>query len=189
MTGDVPKLILDSCAVINLYASGELASILSAHPAPAAIATAAIAELGWVGEGPRPDGSTDVETIDVAPHITSGAIAKVGPTTDLEVSLYVRFAVDLDDGEAMSTALAASRGLILVTDDRVALRVAADWLPAIATRTTPDIVKFWAESLRVKPTRLSIALQRIERRARFVPSRRHPLRDWWIGASASPDTP
>jgi predicted nucleic acid-binding protein len=83
----------------------------------------------------------------------------------------------LDDGEAMALAIARTRGWQLATDDRKAIRLAGE--AAVPVLTTPGVMKRWADQLGPSTAEVSSALIAVRERARFSPSGRDPLCEWW----------
>jgi hypothetical protein len=72
--------------------------------------------------------------------------------------------------------LAKCRNWVIATDDRKAIRLAE--AEAIATITTAEIVKFWADSRNAADKAVAGVFRRIERCARFWPRRGSPLQQW-----------
>jgi hypothetical protein len=99
--------------------------------------------------------------------------------TDEEASSFVRFAMQLDDGEASVCALAVARGGEVATDDRKALRILASLTPPIPTLQTPQLLYEWAERLKVPERDIQSVLQQVYRRGRFFPRDGAPKLAWW----------
>ena len=94
-----------------------------------------------------------------------------------EVDRYVAYAEDLDDGEAMSLAIAQSRNLALVTDERKARRLARENAPELSLITTTEIIHTWAHGK--EPSEVTAVVHSILTRARFLPADSDPLALWW----------
>jgi hypothetical protein len=94
----------------------------------------------------------------------------------------VAFAVEMDDGEAATGALAISRGAIVVSDDRKARRIFGTRHPLLPLRTTSEIVEAWADRTNPSADELAGVLRDIETRARFRPGPSDPLLAWWSRA-------
>ena len=178
------RIILDGCALLNLYASRQIAEILSTMPRPCALADyVRDREALWVGShkvGP----SADQERVDVGPLITSGLVEVVTLEGDEEMAHFLTLVSSskIDDGEAMCGALAHARGLIVATDDKAALKVFGRHSPPIPTCTTASLVKHWAERATVDAASLRRVLIDIRERACFEPGPRDPLQAWWRAA-------
>jgi hypothetical protein len=99
-------------------------------------------------------------------------------------AMYVELAADLEDGEAMTLAIAHGRGLAAATDDRKARRIAAERCGGslVLVRTT-EILRAWVQVSSVDDATLRGVLRRIESIARFRPANDDPLRDWWAEAA------
>ena len=87
--------------------------------------------------------------------------------------------------EAAALAIATCRAWTLATDDRLAIRYAQDLGASLVT--TPEFMKRWAEATQAAPAALRRALQRVESRARFTPSAKFPLYEWWLRAAGASD--
>lgn len=126
------------------------------------------------------DGTVQKEPVDLAVYQNAGVLVACDVSPGPETALFVRLAIDLDDGEAMALAIAESRGFALATDDRKAMLVAQR--RQVRILTTADILKEWAEAASVDAPELAAALQRVETLARFTPPQGYPLHDWWQAA-------
>lgn len=123
------------------------------------------------------DGTTAKIAIELQSLIDGGAVHSCDPAEGAELELYVDFATQIHDGEAMALAIAKLRGWTVATDDRKAIRLAGEH--SISVLTTPDVMKHWADSTDAAPEELRQALHRIEHLATFSPSSRHHLYKWW----------
>ena len=101
-----------------------------------------------------------------------------------EEELYVDYSALLDDGEAMSLAIAVSRGYVLATDERKARRLFIDTTQDPKRLiATSELLRQWADAERIPEDRVRIALQQIEKRARYQPPTNDSNCQWWIDAS------
>jgi predicted nucleic acid-binding protein len=118
-----------------------------------------------------------LEAVDLTPFVDTGALTSCEIEGEVEEDLYVSYALELDDGEAMSLAIAQSRNLALATDERKARRIAQENVPLLSLISTAEIIRAWAEG---KERRDVIAVVRsILIRARFRPADSDPLAFWW----------
>jgi hypothetical protein len=67
----------------------------------------------------------------------------VSPDSEAEENSFVNFAVELDEGEAVTGAIAMHRHWGIVTDDRKARRVFARTNPHVQLLSTPEFIKHW----------------------------------------------
>lgn len=118
------------------------------------------------------------EPIDLERFIEREVLQVVVPESDDELAVYVAFARDLDDGEAMALGLAASRGWILATDHRRAQILAGS--VSVEVLGTPELVRRWVDAEAPEPQVVSETLLRIKQCARYLPAVRSPLFDWWM---------
>ena len=173
--------ILDACVLINLLASGEIEDILRVAGRDSLVCSAVEKESIYLRTG---DPHTPLELIELKPLIDSGLLTVCQIEGDQEAQLYVDYASALDDGEAMSLAIALSRDFVLATDERKARRL---FLEAAGDQkrltSTTALVRHWAEAERIPADRVKTALTRIEERARYQPPTTDANYKWWVGAS------
>jgi hypothetical protein len=175
-------VILDACCLLNLYASRHFLAILQVLPMRFVVAEAASKESLFVYQGGQgPDAHTR-EAVDLAPAFSVGLLTLVNIETEAEGLDFLAFAAELDDGEAMSCAIAKHRGYAIATDDRKASSVIQRVAPHIQLVTTTSLVRQWAETAELEPPRLREVLTDIRQRGRFFPPAGDPLRPWWDAA-------
>jgi predicted nucleic acid-binding protein len=173
--------ILDACVLINLLAGGEIKGVLAAATRESLICSAVERESIYLRTD---DPHAPLELIRLDPLIDSGLLTVCHVEGDDESHLYVDYASKLDDGEAMSMAIALSRGFVLATDERKARRLflgaAGD---ASRLTSTAELVRHWAESEHIPAPRLKESLLHIEARARYQPPASDANYQWWVNAS------
>ena len=177
--------IIDACCLINLYASGEEESILRACGGfwiPAQVRSEAL-RIRRVDE----DDPTRLvpQEIDLGGAIKAGYIRQCQLQGQEELDAFVRFAMQLDDGEASCLAVAESRGWSVATDDRKARRIASE--NGIPLTSTPELVRRWIDATSPDHAAITELLRRIERFARFCPRRADPLHGWWVAFGGKDD--
>lgn len=171
-----PHLLLDACALINLYACGHLGEILESIPASFGIVTRVRDEALFIRRGGGGEDAQDSIPIDLDDALSRGLLRVVADTTDEELNTFIDLAVDLGDGEAMTAAIALHRRYTVVTDDRVAVRIVNGRVPTVASL---ELIKEWIERARIPRDIASSALIDLRQRGRYLPGRTHPLRNWW----------
>jgi hypothetical protein len=172
--------ILDACVLINLLASDEIEGILRVAGQYSFICSAVEGESIYLRTD---DPKVPLEPIDLHPLIESGLLTVCYIAGDQEAELYVDYASALDDGEAMSLALALSRGFLLVTDERKARRLFLEAAGDTNRLTsTSDLLRGWAGDARIEDARLKTALLQIETRARYQPPPTNANYQWWLDA-------
>ena len=174
-----PGIILDACCLLNLYASRQIEAILRAVPPRFAAAEAAAAEVLYVRRGGGGQDTDKREHVALQPLICAGLLDILRLETEVEKASFVRFAVELDDGEAMTCALAMHRQAAVATDDRKAIRVLNSVATHVRVHTTVSLLKWWAEIEQPAEATLKRALTDVRERASFVPGRHDPLLPWW----------
>lgn len=170
--------VLDTSIALNLLAAEVGVPVIESIGVPCFMASASVGETIYIRSA---DPNRPPEPVSVDSWLTRGCVQIVEPENRLEEEIYVRFAVDLDDGEAMSLAICRARGFALATDDRKARRIASQLpSPGVALISTSEMVNHWANKTGAERDRLRRTLKAIEQRARFIPPHDDPLRDWWI---------
>jgi predicted nucleic acid-binding protein len=173
-------VILDACCIINLYASGQMGNILKSIPKSVTVAAYVHAkEVMRIHGGPNGDITQKYERIDLQPFINSGLLTIVSPETEAENLAFVNFATALDDGEAITGAIALHRNWSIATDDRKATSFFTQNMPHIQTISTPELIKYWVDTTHPPVEVLCTALQQVRTRARYEPDKRHKLYSWW----------
>lgn len=166
-------LLLDACCAINLFATSYAGEILVAFAQPIAIAQFVV----------------ERELLDLAAVLPSDKssvsehLAKIGIVTvamlEEDEEQFLVLASQLDDGEAITAAIAMTRGWAIATDDRRVPSVLAKAGVVMRVVTTPELVKHWVEHTQIDRLLLRSVLGDIETKARFRPWRSHPLYTWW----------
>jgi hypothetical protein len=121
----------------------------------------------------------EMVAIDITPHIASGVLQVLELSNEDEQALYVEQSIIVDDGEAMSIAIAVHRHLELAIDDKQATNHTRRTFPELRLWSTPEILKHWTEVGRVDAEVLRDVIGLIESRSRYFPSKSHPLAEWW----------
>lgn len=167
--------LLDACSLINLYASGRLGEIAERQGRPFLLVPKVIEEATWVyvREGSE---RGDRVPIELDPLVARGALAVTPLTRDVQAH-YIRLAVELDDGEAMTIAAAAEyEEAGVVTDDEAALRYLAQ-KTGLQTSTSLALLR---EHLSEAPAEACLdVILNLRICARYVPGPRHPEVAWW----------
>jgi hypothetical protein len=175
------ELLLDACVLINLAATGvPLVEFAERNEMTFHMASVAAAEVLYLI-----DDRGHLETIDVDAYVDDGVI-HLALLTEAEQEQFIRFARDLDDGEAATLAVATARGWRVATDDRKARRLAGTLQPPLELVTTSALLHGWTANRSEPSPHVAAVLQRIELRASFAPPRDDPLREWWVSNSSAP---
>lgn len=173
---------LDACSLLNLIATRRFAEIAQALPAIFITERRAASEVRYLRRGGSGPDALDREPIDLNELEGAGFLIICDLTTPDELADFVTFALEMDDGEASTGALARSRGAALVSDDRKARRVFGALNPALSLHTTSEVIKVWADRATINSSDLARVLQDVETRAHFRPGPSDPLFRWWESA-------
>jgi hypothetical protein len=170
------QVVLDACCLINLLATGRLDQILADLPyrfvTSSFVASREVLALASSGPGER-------EIIPSARLESLKDLQIVELATEQELTAFVRFAAELDDGEASVCALAAVRGGVVATDDRKALRLLSREFPARSSIQTPELLWEWSQRSRISSGEMRSLLLSVRDRARFLPRWDAPHFAWW----------
>lgn len=170
------KLLLnDSSVLLNLLATEHLASIAEVTGWQLAICRAVREEAKRL----RNADTGEMTDVDISPLIESGLLQVLDLADDEEQTRYVEQSIVVDDGEAMSIAIAVTRHLELAMDDKQATNHSRRTFPSLRLWTTPEILKHWADAGNVSAQVIREAILRIETRARYFPPKAHMLAVWW----------
>jgi len=167
-------IILDACCIINLFASGQMKAILEAIPKNLAVAAYVKEhEAKVIYEDNKP------VQIDLHPFITARLLRLVDIESDVEANLYVNFSQVLDDGEAITGAIALNRNWAVATDDAKSMKFFQRSTSRIALVSTLDLVKYWADTKKPSKSTVQETLLQLRLRGTYEPHRTHPLKGWW----------
>lgn len=177
-------LILDACCIINLYATRRMEDILKAIPESVAIADYAREEVGWIYRGPDSNVTRTRGKIDLQPFVELGLLTIVSLNSEPEQNTFVSFAVDLDDGETVTGAIAVHRNWAIATDDKKATSFFINKAPHLQIISTPELIKYWVDTTHPSNEVVRVTLQNVWLRARYKPHDQHPLYEWWYQRSS-----
>jgi predicted nucleic acid-binding protein len=170
------ETVLDTCCILNLCAVDEPQAVLS--PLPFQFFISPAVEQEEISIRPSPDAKRhERRKIDLGKCLSSGLLQRCKLETTEERDLYIKFAIEVDDGEAMSLAIAAVRKWSIATDDLAARKLANR--VGLTMYGTPQLVRLWAERTNAADRQISAAIVRIETLARYIPNPGMPDIDWW----------
>jgi predicted nucleic acid-binding protein len=133
-------LVLDTSVWIDLLATEAIDAILAALAAPCHAPEQVIGELRRHPITNMPFSAEDHPLCQMSPWIS--VLPLKGPEVDVFIEIVSAPASDaLGDGEAAAIAIATSRGLDLVIDDRKARRILRQRFSHVRTRWTVDLLQ------------------------------------------------
>ena len=171
---------LDSCALLNLYATkrlGEIAEVLDFEflvtPWVAHEEALYVYEREGMARG-------SIVPMDLAAALTLGSL-KLEPelSTDEELETLIDLAASLDQGEAETIAAVILRGGSFVTDDRKAIREVTARAPDISVMTSVGLLKKWSEAANLGSEEIREILLDVQIGGNFKPGHREPDLEWW----------
>lgn len=175
----VSSLALDACCLLNLFAAGKILHENFTKTGFSFFVPRVVAKESIYILQPDDDhaGQLVRREVDMNQYVERKLVSYCDIERSCEAEWYVRFAVQIDDGEAACLAIAKSRSWILATDDRVARRLATE--QSVKVLGTPEIVRTWAESNAVSESEISSVIGNIQRYAKYVPRSNVPDAKWW----------
>ncbi len=171
---------MDASCLLNLYATGSLREIAAATDTRFQVAQYVLeheAIYTWVPNAQS--GHDEPVPVDVSPLIAEGLIHVIDLKDLAEQATFVELATLVDDGEAVTGALAFHRGCSVATDDRKARRVFGERIPSVQLVSTLELLRLWADDGQVTDINLRMAMIAMRSGASYIPSRRDPLFEWW----------
>lgn len=174
-------VLLDACCVINFCASGQFLGILKSLPAKIVVTTV-VQECELKTLQRLQEEQNDV-VLEFEEAIQQGLLKVVDFESEEEEESFVNYAVDLDDGESATCAIAVHRKWAISTDDDKAIKFLQKNFPHLQILSTPEIIKHWSEKQSIDSLVLSNVLNAIRIKGRYVPPKNDPLRNWWQKSS------
>ena len=177
---DRPLILLDACCLINLFATERIEEILTALPYRfAASRFVATKEVLSIARPTEAEGPLEREIIEPNRLEDLENLSLLDLTSQEEMADFVRFAAELDDGEASVCALAVSHKGRVATDDGKAIRLLRRTTPEVVTIQTPALLYEWAHLCKIPEVTLGEVLRSVRHRAKFYPPRDAPHFEWW----------
>ena len=170
-----PLLITDASVLLNLLASEAFEEI--AHQCGWRFVICEVVQSEVLALRNAETG--EMEPVDLQRLINANLIEVVSLDVATESSCYIEYAALVDDEEAMSLAIAEMRNLAIALDDRRAINVAHGRGIKVPMLTTPEMLHTWHQEHGKDEAKMAAALKNIETRARYIPPKNHPLRQWW----------
>ena len=169
---------MDASCLLNLYATDRLLEIAAALPWQLAVVDYVLEhEALFVRATGEHEEQEETLPVNLSPLIDGGQLLVVRMQGASEEGSFVELAVILDDGEAMTGAVAHNRSYSVAIDDRKARRVLGDRAPEVRLVSTLELMRQWGGM--VPAEEVSQALQAMRHGARYLPGQRDPLYAWW----------
>ena len=174
----MPMAVLDACCLIDLLASGRAAEVLQANVYDWLVPIAVVAETKHERSlDPEDPAKTINRPVNLQPLLDRKLLQFCQPAPGQEVARLVQYAAHFrSDGEAMCLAIAETRGCVLATDDRKAIRLGQQ--AGLTVVSCPELMKCWADVSGASANDLRDALLGIERFAQFRPNPSLPWAEW-----------
>jgi hypothetical protein len=175
------SVMLTASSVMNLYASGQIESMLATLPVVAACEESVFAnEQYCIYAGPDEEVIQKKDAVDIWPLVEKNLLHLVAANGQvLETAARIAALGMIDDGETIPCAIALQYDWMLVTDDPYALDLFMVHLPGITCVSTIDIVKYWVETCWPTTQVIKKAVGSMDKRALYKPSVSHRWYPWW----------
>ena len=171
-----PPLVIDACVLLNLLATDRFEDILVYLEREILVCSIVSDEVYYLKSYDKPG---ERGLIKIQPYIDIGILLNCH-IEDSEVELLVNLSSQLDEGEAMSLAIAISREFDIATDDKKALRVFREaGGDEIKIHSTLSLIRDWAESRNISEVDLQHILKRIKEMANYIPRKTDSNYLWW----------
>ncbi len=182
----MPSATIDACCLIDLLASGHAEAVLRSCGYAWHLPVAVQDEIQFVRHRDPADPTTFIAVpVDLTPLISAGLLTVCQPDDQAELDLFTQYATLFrSDGEAMCLAVAESRGWLIATDDRKAIRIGQQ--AGLTVLSSPQLMRMWADEAQPDQPMLAKALQDIEVLAQFHPNSTMPEYRWWLDQLAPP---
>ena len=178
-------LLLDASCLLNLYATGRMIEIVAALPWQVAVVDYVLEhEALYVRAIGANDEQDETVPVDFSPLIDDGLLLVVRLENPDEEASFVGLAAVIDDGEAMTGAIALNRGYSVAIDDRKARRVLGDKAPGMRLVSTLELVQHWATAVTIEE--VTLVMQAMQHGAHYIPGQRDHLYDWWRAMMEGP---
>jgi len=119
------------------------------------------------------------ENINLQPMVENKLLSIVSLDFNREAVDCVNFTYEMNDGEAMSGAIAKNRNWAIATDDYEATQNFIRDIPEIQIITTIDLIKYWSDFSNPSPSEVIIVTNNIYTIGNYIPTPRHHLYTWW----------
>ena len=180
MTQRFDILILDASCLLNLCATGRSRDIALTLPYRLGVADYVLErEVLYVWLTGLAGTREERVSVDLSPLMDEDLMQVMSLESEEEERTFVGLAALVDDGEAMTGAIALHRGYAVATDDRKARRVLAKQAQSVPIVSTLDLLKQWVECASVSEDELRGALVAMRSGASYLPGARDPLDEWW----------
>ena len=105
-------IILDASCLLNLYASRKLREIAVTSPQPFVVAEYVVQqEALYIRRRASAQEPEEREPVEIGPLVTTGLIQVITLNSEAEAITFIDLASEMDDGEAMTCALAMHRAM------------------------------------------------------------------------------
>ena len=172
-------IVLDTCCILNFYASGKFLEILEAIPAQIVVTEVVRSqELKTLQVLENEEENKGAIYFEKA--IKEGLISIVDFESEAEAETFINYIAQMkDEGESATFAIAFHREWSVATDDKRAISFLKKEAPHIQIVSTLEVIKHWSEKSNIDAVTLKAALSSIRVRARYQPPRNHLLLSWW----------
>jgi len=120
----------------------------------------------------------EILRFDLRSIIANGVLTVISINEE-ENLLYINLAASLDDGEAITGAIAVNRNWAIGTDERKAISVLTNMAPQLQIISTLELIKHWADVTNQPISKVREVLANVQKQASYTPNHKHALYNWW----------
>lgn len=174
-------IVLDTCCILNFYASGKFLEILEAIPAQVVVTE--VVKSQELKTLQRLGNEENEGAIYFEKAIKEGLVLIVDFESEEEAETFINYTAQMkDEGESATFAIAFHREWSVATDDKRAISFLKKEAPHIQIISTLEAIEHWSRKSNIDSATLKSALSAIRVRAKYQPPRNHPLLSWWENA-------
>lgn len=162
-------IILDACSVINLHASGKMDEILKSLQA-----NVFLADYVYSQELVKSDKQIYLQSL-----VDSELLHLVSLNSENEENMFVNLAAYIDDGEAITSAIAVGRNWAIGTDDKSAVSFFRRQKLGLQVASTLELIKHWVDTASLSTDMINSVLDKVRREGVYEPGQSHPFYTWW----------
>lgn len=175
-------VILDACSIINLYATDCMLEILQAASVRFAICSyVKEKEALHIWDGNDQNRKVGKVAIDLNPMIVAGILEVVQSDLALLANQILLFAESkIQNGEAISGALASHNNWAIGVDDGNARKKFAELVPQLQLITSFELLRYWVIVKQIPEADVRLILEKIRLKANFIIGKSDPVYQWAI---------
>jgi predicted nucleic acid-binding protein len=161
-------IVLDTCCILNFYASEKFLEILEVIPAQVVVTEVVRSQELKTLERLGSEENEGANYFEKA--INEGLILIVDFESEAEAQTFINYTAQMkDEGESATFAIAFHREWAVATDDKRATSFLKQEAPHIQIISTLEAIEYWSRKSNIDPATLKATLSAIRVKARYQP--------------------